>query len=90
MPVPRKKDENCSPHTEAYYEEIASQEESYLEETEQELRAILVFDDPSASQTLYREWTETLVTQTSDGPENAMFRASSVSRSYLRQSRAAY
>lgn len=36
--------------SEACYEEIASQEETYLEETEEELRAILTFDDPSFPQ----------------------------------------
>jgi len=31
----------------AYYEAVASQEEIYLEETEEELRAIFTSDDPS-------------------------------------------
>jgi hypothetical protein len=34
----------------AYYEAVASQEETYLEETEEELRMILVFDDLPPSQ----------------------------------------
>ena len=38
--------------TEAYYETIASQEEIYLEEVEEELRAILVLGGPSESQLL--------------------------------------
>lgn len=33
--------------SEACYEAVASQEETYLEETEEDLRAILIFDDPS-------------------------------------------
>lgn len=35
---------------EAYYEAIASQEEIYLEETEEQLRAILISYDPTPSQ----------------------------------------
>jgi hypothetical protein len=38
-------DNNIPP--EVYYEEQASQEELYLEETEEEVRAILISDDPS-------------------------------------------
>jgi hypothetical protein len=38
--------ENIPTDTEAYYEAVASQEEIYLEETEEELRAILEFDGP--------------------------------------------
>jgi hypothetical protein len=34
-------DEDISTNTEAYYETLASQEEIYLEETEEELRMIL-------------------------------------------------
>jgi len=40
-------DKNISIGTDAYYEEQASQEEIYLEETEEELRMILEFDGPS-------------------------------------------
>ena len=40
-------DKNLSIGTDAYYEEQASQEEVYVEETEEELRMILVFGDPS-------------------------------------------
>jgi len=40
-------DENIPTGTDAYYEEVASQEEMYLEETEEELRAIFSSDDPS-------------------------------------------
>ena len=39
-------DENIPTDTEAYYEAVASQEEIYLEETEEELRVILESDDP--------------------------------------------
>ena len=40
-------DKNLSIGTDAYYEEQASQEEIYLEETEEQLRMILESDDPS-------------------------------------------
>ncbi|MFL6306010.1 MAG: hypothetical protein ACJ72H_20960 [Candidatus Sulfotelmatobacter sp.] len=39
-------DKNIPFQTDAYYEERALQEEIYLEETEEELRMILEFDDP--------------------------------------------
>ena len=79
-------------HTEAYYEELASQEENYLEETEEELRAILTSDDLSPSPNggsvlAENRWDRELVQtdirtiKTSDGPENAMFCASSTSPS---------
>jgi hypothetical protein len=42
---------NIPTDTEACYETVASQEEIYLEETEEELRAILVFSDPYPSRT---------------------------------------
>jgi hypothetical protein len=38
-------DEDIPIGSETYYEAVASQEETYLEETEEELRMILVFDD---------------------------------------------
>jgi hypothetical protein len=38
---------NIPNDTDAYYETVASQEEIYLEETEEELRAILISEDPS-------------------------------------------
>jgi len=50
MSIYKGNDENIPTDTEAYYERVASQEEIYLEETEEELRAILIFDDPSLSQ----------------------------------------
>jgi hypothetical protein len=39
-------DEDISTNAEAYYETLASQEEIYLEETEEELRMILESCDP--------------------------------------------
>lgn len=51
MSTDMNNDKNLPPDTEAYYETIASQEEIYLEETEEELRAILTSEDgPSPSQ----------------------------------------
>jgi hypothetical protein len=41
IPIYQSTDEVIPTHTEDYYEEIASQEEVYLEEREEELRAIL-------------------------------------------------
>ena len=41
MSLYKSTEENIPTHTEAYYEELASQEELYLEETEEEVRAIL-------------------------------------------------
>ena len=41
------KDEGIPAHTEDYYEAIASQEEIYLEEVEENLRAILTSYKPS-------------------------------------------
>ena len=38
-------EKNIPNRSEAYYEEIASQEEVYLEETEEELRLIITSDD---------------------------------------------
>ncbi len=49
MSINMSNDKNISTDTEAYYEAVASQEEIYLEETEEELRAILTSDDPSPS-----------------------------------------
>ena len=46
MSIYESNGENILIHTEAYYEEIASQEEVYLEEREEELRAILTSDAP--------------------------------------------
>jgi hypothetical protein len=49
MSIDDMNDENMPTDTEAYYEAVASQEEFYLEETEEELRAILIFGIPSVS-----------------------------------------
>jgi len=49
MSLYKSTEENIPTHTEAYYEELASQEELYLEETEEEVRAILTSGDPSPS-----------------------------------------
>jgi len=38
---------NIPADTDAYYEAVAGQEEIYLEETEEKLRAILISEDPS-------------------------------------------
>ena len=45
MSIYKSNDEKIPTDTEAYYEAVASQEEIYLEETEEELRAILIFGD---------------------------------------------
>jgi len=47
MAINTNNDKNIPAETEACYETIASQEEIYLEETEEEVRAILTSDDPS-------------------------------------------
>jgi hypothetical protein len=91
MPTNRTNGENIASQTEAYYDELASQEQEYLDEAEEELRAILA-DDPSPSRNCSlvstdnfgdRELIQTDIRtiQTSDGPENGMFCASSTSRS---------
>ena len=49
MSIYKSNDESIPTDAEAYYEAIAFQEEIYLEEVEEELRAILVFGDPSPS-----------------------------------------
>ena len=45
MPINMSNNENLPDDTEAYYETVASQEELYLEETEEEVLAILTADD---------------------------------------------
>jgi hypothetical protein len=50
MSINMSKDKNIPTDTEAYYETVASQEEVYLEEREEELRAILTSYDSSPSQ----------------------------------------
>jgi hypothetical protein len=66
-------DENSPTDTEASYEGVASQEEIYLEETEEELRMILESDEPlpprSESPNQQREHAaEELITDDSDDP----------------------
>ena len=56
MAINRYNDKNIPIETEAYYETLASQEEIYLEETEEEIRAILTSDDQSPSQTTGEYW----------------------------------
>ena len=51
-----KPNSNIPTDTDAYYEAVASQEEIYLEETEEELRAIFVSDDPSRHNTTAECW----------------------------------
>ena len=50
MDIYARKDEIILIQTDAYYEEQASQEEVYLEETEEELRMILCADDSPSPQ----------------------------------------
>ena len=50
MSVDKSSDENVQNHTEAYYEELASQEEIYLEEREESARAVLISEKPSPSE----------------------------------------
>ena len=72
MPIFNCDDENIPTDAEACYEIIASQEEIYLEETEEELRAILVFENPCPSESTDDEpldqAAEELITGDSDDP----------------------
>jgi hypothetical protein len=52
MFIYESKDENIPADTDAYYEAVASQEEIYLEETEEELRMILTAEDSNQSETV--------------------------------------
>jgi hypothetical protein len=56
MAINTNHDENVPTETEAYYEEPAAQEEIYLEETEEEVRAILTSDDQVHSPTKAEYW----------------------------------
>ena len=47
MSIEKNSQENIQNDSDAYYETNASQEEIYLEEVEEELRAIVTSDDPS-------------------------------------------
>lgn len=50
MTTENKRDEESPTHDEAYFEQQASKEEIYLEETEEELRAKLLSVAPDSSQ----------------------------------------
>ena len=60
------KDKNILADTEACYETLPSQEEIYLEETEEEVRAILTSDDHSPSQTTAEYWQSKIEEQQLD------------------------
>ena len=47
---------NLPTDTDAHYEAVAGQEEIYLEETEEELRAIFISDHPSLHNTTAECW----------------------------------
>ena len=56
MPINMSKDNSIPADAEACYETVASQEEIYLEETEEEVRAILTSNDQSPSQPTAQYW----------------------------------
>jgi len=73
MLIYESNDLNIRSNTEAYYEAVASQEELYLEETEEEVRVILESGDPptlpSETPDQQREKaSEELITGDSDDP----------------------
>lgn len=49
MSLDKSRDENVQNQSDAYYEELANQEEVYLEEREERARAVLISDNPSPS-----------------------------------------
>jgi len=51
MSIYRRNGETVPTDKEAYHETVASQEEIYLQEAEEDLRSILVFDDPTCFMT---------------------------------------
>jgi hypothetical protein len=55
MSLYKSTEENIPTHTEAY-EELAGQEEIYVEETEEEVRAILTSDDQGPSRATAEYW----------------------------------
>ena len=66
-------DKNISTNTDAYYETVASQEEIYLEETEEEIYKVLESYDPPPLQNENRNEqrehaVEELITRDSDDP----------------------
>ena len=56
MTINTNNDKDITVEAEACYEALASQEESHLEETEEEVHAILTSDDQSASKTTAKYW----------------------------------
>ena len=56
MPINTNSDKNIPIETDACYETLASQEELYLEETEEEVRAILASNDQSPPKTTAGYW----------------------------------
>ena len=56
MAINTNRNENIAADAEACYETLASQEEIYLEETEEEVRVILTSGDQSPSQTTAEYW----------------------------------
>ena len=97
MPINKTNDEIIPTKADANYEELASREPNYLDEAEEELRAILA-DNPSPSRNGSSVFTEncggrelsqldTRIVQTHDGPENEMFCASSTNRAAAHQGR---
>ena len=56
MPTNMSKDNSIPADAEACYETVASQEEIYLEETGQEVRAILTSNDQLPSQPTAQSW----------------------------------
>ena len=56
MPINVSKDDSIPTDAEACYETVASQEEIYLEEREEEVRAILTSGDQSRSHTTAEYW----------------------------------
>ena len=56
MTINTNSDENIPFETESGYETLASQEEIYLEETEEEIRAILTSDGQSPAKTTAKYW----------------------------------
>ena len=68
------KNESSPAHTEDYYEAVASQEQTYLDEVEENLPAMLTFDAnsaPRAAESLHEQLeqaAEELITGDSDDP----------------------
>lgn len=56
MAMNTNNDKSIPADTEAYYEELAVQEEIYLEETEEEVRVILTSDDRAPSRAKAEYW----------------------------------